>query len=266
VSPAGCLEKKDLVDRIIQAREARAKSRKSGEPFIEKINGLRCIVMETDPKPEILMFVFHGFGANAENLADVGKVLLRQGKTKETKIKMIFANAPYQLDGDSWAWWPLDLQALMHKMFTAGVQGLFKDSKPKEFDSTCKTAQELVTNEAKRLNIDFSKVILCGFSQGSWLATQVALHTPSMPGALVVYSGGLYCDEWAKKAEEKKGMTVLQFHGTQDMIVPFQQGQMLNKALEKAGCECEFHPFQGPHTIPQEGISKLDKLVCQMAS
>jgi len=158
------------------------------------------------------------------------------------------------------------LQALMTKMFTVGVQGLFKDKKPKEFDTTCATVQELVASEAKRLNIDFSKVVLCGFSQGSWLATHLALCSPSMPGALVVYSGGLYCDEWAKKAEEKKGMKVIQFHGMQDMIVPFQQGQMLHKALEKAQCKTEFHPFNGPHTIPEEGITTLDKLLCDLAS
>lgn len=258
VSATGCFEKGDLVERIVQARKDQKKQRSSGKPYVTTLKGLKCIVMETDPSPELLLFIFHGFGANAENLADIGVALLKQGKIKSKKIKIIVANAPLDMGGGSYAWWPLNLEQLMMKMFTQGIEGLFKGEKPKEFKSSTTMVQGLLADQMKATGLPMSKVCLCGFSQGSWLATHLALEAKEQAGAVVLYSSALYCDNWATKVAEKKGMRVVQFHGTQDPVLPYQQGQMLKAVFEKGGCTHSFHTFQGGHNLPQDAISKLD--------
>jgi phospholipase/carboxylesterase len=157
----------------------------------------------------------------------VGSALLSQGNVRKKKIRILVVNAPMSMGGDSYAWWPLDMQQLMMRMFTVGVGGLFKGPKPKEVTSTTAAVAALIEAQAKETKIPLSKTVLCGFSQGSWLSTNLALGFKEMPAALVLFSSALYLEEWKKKAPEKKGMKVMQFHGTQDPILPLQQGQML---------------------------------------
>ena len=97
------------------------------------------------------------------------------------------------------------------------------------------------------------------------LATELSLKYFT-PGALMIYSGCLYCDEWKEKAKERKGMKVVQFHGQQDMVLPYQQAVMLNQALKAANCDASFFSFGGGHTIPQNGIEKMDEVLTSLAS
>jgi len=39
---------------------------------------------------------------------------------------------------------------------------------------------------------------------------------------------------------------------------------MLKDCLEKAGCTVDFNSFQGAHTIPEEGVMKLDELLVSL--
>eukprot|EP00468_Gymnochlora_sp_CCMP2014_P005042 CAMPEP_0167752342 /NCGR_PEP_ID=MMETSP0110_2-20121227/7085_1 /TAXON_ID=629695 /ORGANISM="Gymnochlora sp., Strain CCMP2014" /LENGTH=272 /DNA_ID=CAMNT_0007637947 /DNA_START=179 /DNA_END=997 /DNA_ORIENTATION=- len=261
ISPSGCLEKKDLVNKILKFQEQEKKKVQSGKPYIEKKNGMKCIMMQTDENPEMLVFVFHGFGANADNLADVGKYILQQGKVKSKKLKFVTVNAPMELGPDSFAWWPLNLMELAMKRMQQGPTDMFDEAPPKQMEDTRDQVRELIYAEMKKYKLPMSKVVLAGFSQGSWLATELALTMKEQAAALVVYSGALYKKEWIQLASEKKGLKVLQFHGQQDFILPFEQGQLLHDALKKGGLDTNFHSFFGEHTIPEIGLQKLDDML-----
>ncbi|GAB5353635.1 hypothetical protein AAMO2058_000051500 [Amorphochlora amoebiformis] len=264
VSAVGCVEKSDLVKRVAEAQKAAKKEKASGKPFTETISGFKCISMQTDEKPEILIYVFHGFGANAENLADIGSELIKKGKVGSKKVRVVCVNAPLQMHQDSYAWWPLDMQELMTKMFTLGPVHLFKGNKPKEMKSTVSKVEALIAEDLKNFELKMSNVVLTGFSQGSWLATHLGLSMKEAPKGLVIYSGAMYCEEWAAMAKERKGLPVLQFHGTQDIVLPFQQAKILNETLKGAGLQISFHTFAGGHTISPDAIPLTDKFLLSL--
>jgi phospholipase/carboxylesterase len=60
-------------------------------------------------------------------------------------------------------------------------------------------------------------------------------------------------------------MHVLQSHGDEDQILPFEAAEWLRDLLVEAGCDVEFIPFHGPHTIPPVAllrfIERLSELV-----
>lgn len=266
-SYAGCVEKKDLVDKIISAQSQTSKSpkRAPGVPYERTIEGLRCIVMETDPNPELLVYVLHGFGANAEDLSGIGSTLLRQGKVRTKKARFYVVNAPMSMGQGSYCWWPLNMQDLMMRIFTVGVEGLFDGPKPKEVKSSTEAMQRLIANQEKETKIPMSKTVICGFSQGSWLATNIVCESKARPAALVLYSSALYRKEWGDKLSAMQGLRVLQYHGTQDPILPIQQGKMLAELFVKSKCDHKFRSFQGGHTIPPSGIADMDALLVDVA-
>jgi len=109
-------------------------------------------------------------------------------------------------------------------------------------------------------------VIFSGFSQGSWLATDLALSAPSNPAALAIFSSGLAFEErWVPQLAARKGLKVLQSHGKQDMLLPIVLGQKMRDTLQKGGLEVDYFEFAGDHTIPEQAISKFAALVKQVA-
>eukprot|EP00466_Bigelowiella_natans_P007662 jgi/Bigna1/86921/estExt_fgenesh1_pg.C_150068 len=260
ISPAGCLEKKDLIDKILKAKEEqKSKPVPINKQYQETVGGLEAYCLQTHEKPELLVFVFHGFGANAENLASIQEALA-QKKSGSKKVRFVCLNAPNEMGSGSYAWWPLDLPGLLQKVFTVGVENLFKGNKPNEMGSTVSLVKNVIEAEAKRFSLDLSKVVYCGFSQGSWLATELALTAKECPKALCIFSSALYREEWVEKAKERKGLKVIQTHGRQDFVLPLMQGQMLSKALSNAGCDVDFFEFDGAHTIPMDikGVVRPD--------
>ena len=94
--------------------------------------------------------------------------------------------------------------------------------------------------------IPLSRIVLGGFSQGSMLTTDVALRLPEPPAALCVWSGTLLCeDEWRQQAQEAQSrgsLRVLQSHGYDDPILPFEAAKWLRDLLESSGSAIDFRP------------------------
>ena len=72
-----------------------------------------------------------------------------------------------------------------------------------------------------------------------------------MSGALIAAS------EWAALAPKRKGLPVLQSHGTRDPILPFATGEKLRDLLMSAGLEHTWVPFNGEHAIPGAVLDAL---------
>ncbi len=60
--------------------------------------------------------------------------------------------------------------------------------------------------------LPLSKFVLCGFSQGSMLATDIALHLPENVGSLIVWSGVLTnLKEWQDLAPQRKVLDISRY-------------------------------------------------------
>jgi phospholipase/carboxylesterase len=120
----------------------------------------------------------------------------------------------------------------------------------------------LVSELTHQTKLPMSRLVLGGFSQGAMLATDVTLRLEEAPAALCAFSGALINRaDWEKRAPIRKGLEVLQAHGRQDPILPFETGTALRDLLTGAGLKVDFIPFNGGHTLTLEALSRLGALL-----
>ena len=133
-----------------------------------------------------------------------------------------------------------------------------RDEQPPELPSVRHRLQQFVDAARIEAGLPWSRVILGGFSQGAMLALDLCLRLPESPGGLVVFSGTLLNETaWREAAPARRGLRVLQSHGSEDALLSFAAARRLADLLLEAGLEVDFVPFRGPHTIPHEVMARF---------
>jgi len=238
---------------------------------IEQLGGLNCrIVQQIDDgqKPELVVILCHGFGAPGTDLVPIaGELMQRQPQLMES-AQFIFPEAPLSLEEFGFyggrAWWPLDVA----KLNAAIENGEFRDQRkydPPELSNARKLLTALVDEVRGRTGVPASRIVLGGFSQGSMLATDVALRMDEAPGALCVWSGTLLCEEqWRELASKRGPLKVLQSHGTVDPILPFEAAVWLRDLFTESGFDVDFIEFPNVHTIPGEGVDRFSEILVSL--
>lgn len=177
--------------------------------------------------------LFHGFGANAMDLAPLSSIA--------PEFDWYFPEGPLQLGRGSFAWCPVVAEE-QARLRALGQHVEFEDVTPPGLAD----ARQLALNFAADLGLD--KVILGGFSQGAMLAVDAALRS-SLARGLVILSGSLISqDEWKSLAAGRKDR-FFQSHGTFDTVLPFVRAKKLEGILKGAGMQGELIAFPGGHEI-----------------
>jgi len=105
--------------------------------------------------------------------------------------------------------------------------------------------------------LDDSASALAGFSQGAMISTDLVLRHGFVPKQLCVFSGMLICEaDWTAFAKQHPGCPVLQSHGREDMVLPFEPAESLRDMLSAHGFDVTFVPFDADHTIPIEVLDQ----------
>ncbi len=220
------------------------KTKNKGPAVIEVLN-------DEDFETATWVCLFHGYGANAEDLYPLHHEL-----DPENKFNWLFPQAPLEVPIDlfskGYAWWPIDLikyqQALLKKDFSQ-----LSTYCPPELTSLRTFFSDFFQNK----KIPTENLILGGFSQGAMLAADLTLHAPRNPKGLLLFSGALVCqDLWKSLSKKRSGTSFFQSHGQQDAILSLGQAQRLYQILKEAGLQGRFHEFTGGHEIPHEVIHK----------
>jgi len=86
--------------------------------------------------------------------------------------------------------------------------------------------------------------------------------------ALVVFSGALLHEKaWRRLARSKPaGLYVLQSHGKDDLVLPYEVGKWLRDFLKEAQFDLEFVPFRGGHEVSADALSLFGKLLSALGS
>ena len=230
--------------------------------------GLSSVLVDQIPqgeKPELVVIICHGFGAPGTDLVSIGSELLQLNPELAGRIRFVFPAAPLSLDDIGMfggrAWWHLDIERLTRAIETGELRDLRNDL-PEDLPRARQMLQSLIEEVQEATGLPTSRLVLGGFSQGSMLATDVALRLPEAPAALCIWSGALMCESiWRELAANRGTLAVLQSHGRQDPILPFQGGLWLRDMLREAGVDVEFIEFDGVHTIPVEAIRRFAELL-----
>ena len=237
------------------------------------LGGLSCQVVDALPEgqdPQLVVVFCHGYGAPATDLVPLGPELIDLNADLGPVLQFIFPAAPLSLDElglyGGRAWWQLDV-ARLTAAIERGESRILRDACPKGLEESRKMLNVLVEEVQQQTGLPTSKIVLGGFSQGAMLAIDVALRLPEPPGGLCIYSGTLLCEEiWRELAAKRGRLPVLQSHGHQDPILPFQAAEWLRDLLREAEMDVDFVPFQGVHVIPFEAIHKFAAMLGRIAN
>jgi phospholipase/carboxylesterase len=191
------------------------------------------------------LFFFHGYGADALNVASLHEVL-----EAPFDLHFYFVEGPEKITLAPGfygrAWWPLSLKEFDDPVTGKIIQD-FSHVKPKELAGLRPNLSHFIENE---LQLNWNAVILAGFSQGAMLATDLYLYASEPPKGLMIFSGALINkEEWAKMSANRAGQTVFLCHGNQDPVLAITTGRALEQLLREAGLEVKTHYFNGAHEI-----------------
>lgn len=231
---------------------------------IQQLGPLRCRIIDQLPEgeqPRQALVLCHGFGAPGDDLASLGPWLLQQSKKLADGCRLYFPEAPIDLGPMGMpggrAWWPINMAALAQMHETRDFSLLTQVEPPGMAEATelyLQTVQAI--REDSGLTDD--QIVLGGFSQGAMINTNLVLQQKIEPQLLVLFSGCLLASErWSQLAEAHSGCDVLQSHGTQDTVLPFNAAEALRDLLTQHGFKVTFKEFAGVHTIPQPVLNQL---------
>ncbi|MEO2025103.1 MAG: phospholipase [Fuerstiella sp.] len=235
---------------------------------VEVFSGLRCQIVD-GLKPGTaatkLVVLSHGFGAPGDDLVGLAAFLIRASETVAATCRFVFPAAPIDLTPMGMpggrAWWPINMAKLAEINQTGDY-----DELTKLLPDGMLTASEQLLNALREIQaqsgLNDSATVLGGFSQGAMLSTDVVLRHGVHPRHLVLFSGTVLCSaEWQQFAAEHPGCPVLQSHGRQDPVLPFPPAESLRDLLGRNGFDVKFRPFDGPHTIPEQVLLDLARLL-----
>lgn len=208
--------------------------------------------------PELAVILCHGYGAPATDLVPLAAELMMLRPELARHTRFVFPGAPLPLlelgMPGSRAWFPIPTE-----LFTGRVDwDKYSREEPEGLRAARRAVMSTVSAVAAATNLPFRRIVLGGFSQGSWVTTDVALRLEEPPAGLCILSGTLIVrDEWKARAEARKGLPVFQAHGRYDDLLPIQTAERLRDLLTEAGLDVEFLPFDGPHTLMPEELERL---------
>jgi phospholipase/carboxylesterase len=230
----------------------------------------RVVQPEGSVRPELAVVLCHGFGASGTDLVPLAAEVLSRTPSLGSRVRFVFPAAPLALTGfdggQARAWWNIDFEALMAQR-ASGPSGRAA-LRSRVHDGLAQARRQLaacVEAVVQTSGLPPSRVVLGGFSQGAMVTTDLALRQDEAPAALVILSGTLLTEaEWRTRAPRRKGLSVLQSHGRQDPILPFDDAVALRELLQEAGLSVDFLPFDGPHSIPEEALDRLGALLLSL--
>ena len=198
-----------------------------------------------------VLVLLHGFGAPGTDLVP----LWRQIETS-SEVRFVFLGAPLVLEPGlpdevaARAWWMIDIGEMQQKVAAGRIDELVERVPEGLAEGRAALAGALDAIE-RDLSVPSSGVVLGGFSQGSMLACDFALHDERPLAGLVLLSSTLIArSEWLNLAPRRAGLPVLQSHGRADPILPFGLAEKERDLLSAAGLDVEFITFNGGHGIP----------------
>lgn len=219
-----------------------------------KINYLEYI--DTDSTgattQEVTVCLFHGYGADAQDLASLHEVI-RINPELKTSVQWLFPEGVHQVPiapmYSGRAWWNLKLSEL---------PGDWSQYSPDNIDDLVENINAFLDSK----KIDRSRLIIGGFSQGAMLATELYLRSAVKPLGLMSLSGSLIRQPvWAELASKRTGENIFLSHGEQDPVLPCRGTNKLLELFKKNQIHCDFVSFSGGHEIPQKVILRMQQYI-----
>lgn len=239
----------------------------------ETLGGLTCRIISRLPEavsPKLVVVLCHGFGAPEHDLVPIADELFELCPDLADSVEVIFPAAPLSLDHlgmlGGRAWWHIDMNELIGAIEHGNLR-ILRDRRPEGIDEARDLLLGVLDEVQQKTNLPRGRFVLGGFSQGSMLAVEAALHWSESPGGLCLWSSTLVSEaQWRVNVTRLKNIPVVQSHGRQDPILPFAAAVALRDLLIEAGAKMNFIEFDGPHTITLAGLQAMVEMLERLSS
>ena len=215
----------------------------------------------------LTVVLMHGYGAPGDDLVGLGGAIAAPVGTTflfpEAPSGITGAAADMTLTEEGRAWWQIDIARYQRAAMLGTLEKLVEDV-PEGLAEARASVVAMLDAYERETSTESKRIVLGGFSQGSMLALDVALHTPRPLAGLAVLSGTLLASkEWLPRMAARKDLPVFQSHGRRDPILPFPVAERLRHELENAGLRVSFTSFDDGHGIPPEVMRDLGTWLAQ---
>ena len=178
------------------------------------------------------IILFHGWGADAEDLLPIGQEIIEISKLD---FEVISLRAPSLHPNNTGRQW----------------YGLY----PPNWDEADNEVNQLLLSLRKlgTYNISLKKTILLGFSQGGAMAIDVGSQ---LDIGLIVSCSGYPHPNWKPK---EKCPPILISHGIMDEVVPLSASKSIYQKIKSISRnKCELNEFDGFHQIDPNLINSIN--------
>ncbi len=228
----------------------RAATVTSGHPFYATQERIAPYMMtlpcnyDEEGKPFPLVILLHGRQGDMDSLEDLDDRLAIPG------IIYVMPQAPYTISTgqNGFEYWPRELTVSSDKKSLAVAR-----------EYSIKWLGSIIRDVSGRANVDTSRVLLVGFSQGGALTLLSVLESPEnfLGGAIL---GGFIPTYFVEGLEfnPAAGKTSLFVgHGTRDRVIELPRAELIVEKAEAAGIDivAKFYPCE--HEIPDEMVVDL---------
>ncbi|CAN5509460.1 hypothetical protein BH10BAC6_BH10BAC6_10750 [soil metagenome] len=199
-------------------------------------------------EPNRLVVLLHGNGHTPEIMLSWARGL------KLKNVIFVCPEAPYLKIKESFS-------AQREKFSAAGeALGMPDSSFASIVDLSAEWYESVCIDARRQLPVTDGKTIIVGFSQGGFFANVLATRFPDTFAALVSLSASMYpAGKVVERYDQLKasGIDVFLAHGTKDEVVPFQTAELMKAAMERAGVNVTYEPFDGGHWPTPELTEKI---------
>jgi phospholipase/carboxylesterase len=173
------------------------------------------IVLSAQPTADGLVFIFHGYGADKDDMRHVGKEFSKALPTVEIHLP----NGIEECDeGFGRQWFPLEGNDIE----------VWKSAFAKNSEKIMSRIDSIVSEK----KLSYGEIILAGFSQGAMLSLSLGLKYGVK--AVVAFSGLLLNPEFCAGKNGCCSTKILLTHGGKDEVIPIRAAMLTEEALRKA--------------------------------
>lgn len=206
-------------------------------------NLVQAVRLGTQPGGPLLVLL-HGLGSNERDLMAFAPYI-------DPRISVIGLRAPRSYGFGGYAWFEIEW---------------LPDRKVIDEDQADESRDLLIANlERLRAELAPSRVILGGFSQGAMMSMGVALTRPDLVDGVLMMSGRVLPRFLAAATPEAAKVPFFVQHGTEDEVLPIEDGRGVQQALSIIGAPLEYREYPMAHEVSMQSLQEAIRWVTTQA-
>jgi len=213
---------------------------------------LEKIIIEPPQQATSCVIWLHGLGDSGAGFAPIVPALKLP---KDHAVRFIFPDAPEQAV-------TINQGAVMRSWYDIKSMALHNRADLKDVEKSESRLHALIQTQLEA-GIASHNILLAGFSQGGVMSLYTGLRYPLPLGGILAMSCYLANGDQlpAQCSLANKHIPILQHHGKQDEVVPFEAGKQAHQLLIDNSYPAQWQSYAMPHTLIEAQLSEISSWI-----